>query len=258
MPQEGLGCGVSFSPDSHTLFLQSYRTVLNEQKYVVDLYEMTTGKKRATVEYKLNYNSRTICTIFSEGLLTINQNDRIQLFDLLTRNPLGEFKTGRAWIDCLTFAPDGKRLATGNSDTTALVWDISHLVPAPGQIKLGRDELAKLWTNLLDDDAESAFRAIRRLSQSPKETVAFLKMHLQPVPAVPAARIKLAYGSTGQQKFHPAHPGHRSVTQPGRTSRGRPQGNPQEATRAGSQTPRRSDSPEIAGKTHDGAVDFIR
>src|SRR5262249_27805774 len=49
-------------------------------------------------------------------------------------------------FNCLAFAPDGKTLATGNADTTVLIWEVSSVPLAKRE--LTNAELARLWEEL--------------------------------------------------------------------------------------------------------------
>jgi WD40 repeat protein len=179
----------SFSADGRMLFLTCWHPADNDTKYSVHLYEVASAKKRATIEYKVK-RLPAQCAVASERLIAITEQDRIQLFDLLSGNELRRFQTDRSWVYCLAFSPDHKLLATGFEDTTVLVWDVAHLVAPLDPIKLTQEELAKGWANLLDDDAEKAFRAIRRLSRAPEQTIAFFGRRLQTAPVVPAEKIR--------------------------------------------------------------------
>src|SRR5262249_25912098 len=83
MPQESIS-SVSFSADGRTLFLTCFRPVLNDHRYTFHLYEMASGEKRAAIEYKVDTNLKTCSAIAGERLLAITQEDKIQLFDLVT------------------------------------------------------------------------------------------------------------------------------------------------------------------------------
>jgi WD40 repeat protein len=72
------------------------------------------------------------------------------------------------------FSRDGSRLATGLSDTTALVWDLAP----PGPLPSGRPE--DHWT-ALGGDAPAAWRAAASLVATPDRTVALLRERLRRV-----------------------------------------------------------------------------
>jgi hypothetical protein len=74
-------------------------------------------------------------------------------------------------------------LATGASDTTALVWDLTGRAGAePAKDKPTADEMVKLWA-ALDGDARPAHAAMRRLLDVPDEAVTLLKKHVKPAEA---------------------------------------------------------------------------
>jgi RNA polymerase sigma factor (sigma-70 family) len=80
----------------------------------------------------------------------------------------------RVWS--LAFSPDGRRLLSGSQDTTALIWDlVSPLATLEGE---------SLWKALSSDDATQAYRAVRRLAESP---VAF-RGRMKPVEAANRGR----------------------------------------------------------------------
>jgi hypothetical protein len=86
---------------------------------------------------------------------------------------------GIAWS--LAFSPDGRTLATGNSDTTITVWDVAAL-PAPrrgGEALTDRD-LERLWTALADPDPAKAYEAMRSLRAAPAKSLPALREQLRP------------------------------------------------------------------------------
>jgi WD40 repeat protein len=50
---------------------------------------------------------------------------------------LARFKGQQGAVETLTFAPDGKSLASGSEDTTGLIWDLTGL-PRGTKTKTGK------------------------------------------------------------------------------------------------------------------------
>ena len=81
------------------------------------------------------------------------------------------------------FTGDSRRLVTGHSDSTALVWDITVTGRASGidAEKLSLLQLAKHWEDLAADDLFLANKAHWELMDRPAQTAAFLKDRKKPV-----------------------------------------------------------------------------
>jgi hypothetical protein len=94
--------------------------------------------------------------------------------------------------NCLTFSPDGTRLAVANWTNTALLFDVAALRtrPLPGGAKLSAGELEDLWVDLTGTDGPRAYQAIERLAASPSESVPFLRGRLHSPPAVDERRLE--------------------------------------------------------------------
>jgi hypothetical protein len=104
-------------------------------------------------------------------------------------------------IEAVAFAPDGRSVASGSADTTALVWDVAGLSgkagPAPRALTAA--ELQKRWDELAV--APAGTDAINALVASPQETVAFLRARLWPASPVDAVRVASLIDKLGSDDF---------------------------------------------------------
>jgi WD40 repeat protein len=99
----------------------------------------------------------------------------------------------------LAFSPDGRRLVSGMTDGTALVWDLEPLSAArPGRILI--QERDRLWADLAGADAKQAYQAIWRLAGTP-EAARFLGRHLKPITREETARIEQLVKDLDHEEF---------------------------------------------------------
>src|SRR5439155_3677047 len=60
----------------------------------------------------------------TEGAPSTEGERTIQVIELATGGVRTQFRGHHAFLETLVFAPDGKLLASGSSDNTALLWDL--------------------------------------------------------------------------------------------------------------------------------------
>src|SRR5439155_16140056 len=104
----------------------------------------------------------------------------ISLWEMATGKERRRFEGHRAEVNSVAFAPDGRTLASGSCDTTALVWDVTGL-----QIQEGEPEERAInpspaqqdgnWRDLAGEDAAKAFKATWALTATPRETLALIR-----------------------------------------------------------------------------------
>jgi RNA polymerase sigma factor (sigma-70 family) len=103
----------------------------------------------------------------------------IQLIELATGGVRTQFRGHHAFLETLVFAPDGKLLASGSSDNTALLWDLMGQGDT-NQVELPTKQLQALWDQLGSDDAATAHQAMCLLARSQEQAVAWVREHLPP------------------------------------------------------------------------------
>jgi WD40 repeat protein len=192
----------AFSPDGRCLLLEN-------SDATVTFFELATGLARCTYGSKLSAAAagkgdpqdemlggfgpfggsvlaerskvRVAISPDSKLLALAGQAGSIQVLDILTAKELTMLKGHRAAINALAFAPNGKVLASASDDTTAMLWDVTRIARSGPAAKAPRvSDLEKWWQALMDSDAGTAFAAMRDFAAAPKETVAWLKVHVKP------------------------------------------------------------------------------
>jgi WD40 repeat protein len=118
--------------------------------------------------------------------------DGIHIWDLAARKEV-RFIKGHDRFDAhsldsfataIAYSPDGKRIATGHTDTTVLVWDVGDLQAETSKAANGvspeQFELERLWTELADSDPRKALAAVFALQDHPEHALKLLRDRLMP------------------------------------------------------------------------------
>jgi hypothetical protein len=134
--------------------------------------------------------------------LTVGGADhKVHVLDVSTGKTVRQFEGHRSDLMSLTFAPDGKSLASGSSDTTILIWKVDDLLRRRDHSsELSSRELEPLWNDLAAVDAAKAYRALATLAATPR-SVAFLGQHLRPATAADPAQVARLIGELDSQRF---------------------------------------------------------
>ena len=96
----------------------------------------------------------------------------------------------------LAFTPDNRFLVTAAADAPGYVWDIRGSLARP----LAPENWDRVWKDLVGDDAEAAFQAIRSIAAHPKSGTPFLRKRVAERPSLSAEKfIALMNGLKSEQ-----------------------------------------------------------
>jgi RNA polymerase sigma factor (sigma-70 family) len=124
----------------------------------------------------------------------------VRLIEVATGRERHRLRGHRGPVTSLTFSADGKALASGSEDTTALLWDLTGTLGAAGPAS-GQPDLDACWGDLAGKDAARAYQAMRRLLGRPSAAVADLGKRLRPVLAVDSKRLAQLIAELDSPRF---------------------------------------------------------
>jgi WD40 repeat protein len=212
--------GFAFSPNGRSLAALFHDGA-------VDVYETITVEKRCrlsqsqgkkgggnlgfmvggqTLTFPRNRTDMPLAAAFSPDsrFLAISQSESLlHLWDVIAAKEVAAFAGHGGKVTAAAFAPNGKHLVAACLDTTALVWPSAEKMKkdlAAGD-PLTAKTLESLWVDFCGKDGSRAFEAIRQLLRHPKQGVALLEQHVQPVPAPDAKRVSQLVGDLNHPKF---------------------------------------------------------
>jgi WD40 repeat protein len=197
LPGHGGPASLAFSPDGRTLAWGGWDKC-------VRLWDVATGQELLRVEGPDFVNAVAVAPDGRTVAAAMGwTNGEVCLLDAHTGQALLRLRGHASYAGALAFSPDGKTLASGQRDTTALVWDL-----APGLRRLGtptpalsQHELQSCWTQLADVDARKARAAVEALAAAPGAAVPFLKDRLRPVERAQPEQIQRLIAQLDSEPF---------------------------------------------------------
>jgi WD40 repeat protein len=183
--QPGSFHSLAYTPDGRTLVSGDFSAG------DVSVWEVASGKERLRLRFEEKVRSVALAPD-GRALAAMDARATVHLYDLTTGRVCAQFKGHSSPGVALAFSPDGKIVASGNMDTTILLWDAAgKLRPARDRLlSLPEKELPALWNRLGGDDAGQAYLAMWRLVRAPAQAVPFLGRTLQPAPPPDAEQEK--------------------------------------------------------------------
>jgi RNA polymerase sigma factor (sigma-70 family) len=187
-------CSIAISPDGKTLATagETLHGAAGRGKPIepivgtVKLWEMTTGKLRATVEAHTSnvhgHTGRVCCCAFSpdgQTLASASDEHTVKLWDLATGKERAILKGHPDRVRALAFSPDGRFLASGSLDGAVKIWDmasgkVQHTIKVLGGCSLlAYSSDCKILAAKSGDDATQLWElpATRRAGGRPRPVV---------------------------------------------------------------------------------------
>jgi WD40 repeat protein len=186
---------LAFSPDGRTL-----ATVAPWQRGTIDLWETATGKGRA----RLMLEARAFAVAWAPdgtALAVGNDEGTVGLWGWPAARETCRLEGHQGGVKALAFAPGGKTVLSGSTDTAALVWDVAEPLARRFRPAADADAVAAAWNDLAGADAARAFQAIRLLVAVPEQSVPLLRKHLRPAAALDARQIERWLDDLKSERF---------------------------------------------------------
>jgi WD40 repeat protein len=186
--RENQAYNVAFSPDGRRLAVAGGGSV-RAGPGEVKVWDVPAGREWRTLAGHKEQVYQVAFSPDGRSLASGSFDGGLYLWELASGRRRHQFVGHETSVYSVAFSPDGRLLASASAEAPVYTWDVTGAEapprPAPTAAELGR-----CWEELAGEDAEAAFRAIRRLAGAPAASVPFLRGRLKPVPAVPPERVR--------------------------------------------------------------------
>jgi WD40 repeat protein len=195
-------CSLAFSPDGRELMIGARRG----ERGMVGIWEISTGRWRCQVRRSLVDMDVTAFVAWSADGRTIacgSGEAGVSVWEAATGGLRCSCRGHAGKVLCAAFSAGGEFLATGGTDCTVLLWDLTgHAkgtdVRGP---KHSLPDVRTLWRQLASADAGEAYRALQDLVAAPRQAVSWLREHLQRVSPVTEKDLARLIAQLGDDEF---------------------------------------------------------
>jgi hypothetical protein len=124
----------------------------------------------------------------------------IRVFEIASGRERCRFRSADQGKLSLAIAPDGRTLASGSIDVTAVLWDLTG-GQARAKHTLSAADLARLWDDLKGADAAAAYRSHWKLTAAAEQAVPLLAQRLRPAATPDPKRLAALVGDLADKRF---------------------------------------------------------
>jgi hypothetical protein len=158
---------------------------------MIHVWDMTTGEKAWTFTHKEWHVTQAALSPDGRYAAIGFYNDpAVRLYRLSDGKEVAAFHGHSKGVTCIAFSADGKVIASGSMDKTAIVWDVKEgLIPAAERPKADKG-FAQRWETLRDGKPLDALEAISALAAAGDDGVAYLEGKLAPARKPDPARVQ--------------------------------------------------------------------
>jgi WD40 repeat protein len=167
----------------------------------VRLFELATGQE--VLKVALPHGPWCRAAAFSPDgrsiALTAGQG-AILIVDVATGKVRTQLQGHKAAVNVLAFGPDGAMLASGLSDTTTLLWEMTPPLQ-PRKKELDAEMLDQLWVALAGSDAAKAHAAMWTLTAHAEAAIVLLQRNLRATSPVDPQRLRMLIADLDHAQF---------------------------------------------------------